>query len=115
MRDIDTNVGTLEATNTTSGDILIQEVDGLIIAGTGIQTTGGNGNINIDVDAGDLTVDSAVTADGSGDVTLNADSGTLDVNAAVSSTTGNITLSADCDHAGRQHHHRRRRQCRCDG
>ena len=93
--DIDTSIGTLISTNTTSGNINIQETNTLIIGGTGVQTQQGNGNISINVDAGSLTVNSAVTADGSGLVTLNADAGTISLNANVSSTTGNIAVTAD--------------------
>jgi hypothetical protein len=93
--DIDTSIDSLIATNSTSGNIDVQESDGLVIAGTGVRTLAGNGSINVDVDAGDLTVDSVVTANGSGTVTLNADAGTLDTNAVVSSTSGAITLTAD--------------------
>ena len=64
--DIDTTIGTLVATNNTSGNIFVQETDGLIVGGTGVRTLAGNGNINLDVDAGDLTVNSVVTAHGDG-------------------------------------------------
>ncbi|NTU59180.1 MAG: S-layer family protein, partial [Chlorobiaceae bacterium] len=93
--DMDTTIGTLVATNTTSGDIYVQETSGLIIGGTGVRTLSGNGNINIDVDAGNLTVDSVVTAHGYGNVTLNADGGTVDLNAVVSSTSGDIVVTGD--------------------
>ena len=93
--DIDTTITTLVARNSTSGNIVIQETNGLIIGGTGVRTQLGNGNINIDVDAGNLTVDRVVTAHGSGSVTLNADAGTVDINAEVSSTTGVIVLTGD--------------------
>jgi hypothetical protein len=94
--DIDTTIGTLVTLNSpTSGDIVIQETNGLIIGGTGVRTQGGNGNINIDVDAGNLTVNSVVTAHGSGTVTLNADAGTVTLAAAVSSTTGLIGITGD--------------------
>ncbi|MCY2977146.1 MAG: hypothetical protein NTU79_00585, partial [Planctomycetota bacterium] len=90
-----TNVGTLVATNTTRGDIFIQETNGLIIGGTGVRTIAGNGNINIDVDAGDLTANSVVTAQGLGNVTLNADAGTIALNAVVSSTAGSILITGN--------------------
>ena len=73
--DIETSIHTLAATNSTSGDIVVQETNGLIVGGTGVQTLAGNGNINIDVDAGGLTVDSVVTAHGDGNITLNVDDG----------------------------------------
>lgn len=93
--DIDTTIGTLVATNTTSENISIQETDGLVIGGTGVRTQGGSGSIQIDVDAGNLTVNSVVTAQGDGDVTLNVDAGSADLSAAISSTTGNLTITAD--------------------
>ncbi|MBL1140580.1 MAG: hypothetical protein HND53_00945 [Proteobacteria bacterium] len=93
--DIDTTLTTLVATNNTSGNIVIQETNGLIIGGTGVRTLAGNGNVNIDVDAGVLTANSVVTAHGSGTVTLNTDAGTVGLNAAVSSTTGQIDITGD--------------------
>jgi filamentous hemagglutinin family protein len=93
--DIDTTVGQLQATNSTSGDILIRESDGLVVNGTGIRTLGSNGSISVAVEAGHLTVDSGVAADGSGAVLLNADAGAITVNAAVGSTTGNIAVTGD--------------------
>ncbi|MCA9064033.1 MAG: hypothetical protein KDA96_13270, partial [Planctomycetaceae bacterium] len=92
---IEITVNTLIATNNTSGDIRVQETNTLIIGGTGVRTLLGNGNIDIDVDAGSLTVNSVVTAHGSGHVTLNADTGTVDLNANVSSTTGSIGVTGD--------------------
>src|SRR5207237_4239410 len=60
--DIDTTIGTLAATNNTSGNIFVQETNGLVIGGTGVRTLGGNGNINVDVTAGARNVNSVVTA-----------------------------------------------------
>ncbi len=91
--DIDTTLGTLVATNNTSGNINVQETSGLIIGGTGVRTLGGNGNINIDVTAGTLDVNSVVTAHGSGNAVLNS-AGLLTANAVISSTSGNINLTA---------------------
>jgi len=93
--DIDTTIGTLAATNSTSGNIVIQETDGLVVGGTGVVTQGGDGNIDIDVDAGDLTVDAVVTAHGSGTVTLNADAGSVDISAVTGSTNGAIQIDGD--------------------
>ena len=50
--DIDTAIGTLVATNNTSGDIFVQETSGLIIGTGGVRTLGGNGIIDIRTDAG---------------------------------------------------------------
>ncbi|NTV01963.1 MAG: hypothetical protein HGB04_04150, partial [Chlorobiaceae bacterium] len=104
--DIDTDAGTLAAYNSTSGDINIQEKSGLVIgsttavtnvvdAVTGVSTGNGNGKVSIDVDAGGLTVGSAVAANGSGTVTLNADGGTVAVSAAVGSSSGAIAVTGD--------------------
>ena len=95
--DINTDIAFVQAMNSTSGDIVIHEFDELSIAGTGVSTTGGNGNIRVDVDAGNLVVNSAavITANGSGDVTLNVDDGMLTQNAAVSSGTGDIDVYAN--------------------
>ncbi|NLF68878.1 MAG: hypothetical protein GX575_07465, partial [Candidatus Anammoximicrobium sp.] len=92
---LDTMIATLAATNSTSGNIMVVESNGLIIGGTGVRTFGGNGNIDIDVNAGNLTVNSAVTAHGAGTVTLNVDAGAANLNAAVNSSTGQIDITAD--------------------
>jgi hypothetical protein len=92
--DIDTTVVNLTAQTLTGGNIIVQETSVLVIAGTGVTTAGG-GSVNIDVDAGNLTVDAVVTANGAGTVTLNADAGTIDINFAVSSTTGAIVVTGD--------------------
>lgn len=93
--DIDTTVESIEATNTTSGSIIIHETDALAITGTGLQTQAGNGNVHVTIDAGALTVDSAVSAHGSGDVTLTATSGAAELNAEISSTSGDIQIAGD--------------------
>ncbi|MFC1830203.1 beta strand repeat-containing protein, partial [Thermodesulfobacteriota bacterium] len=93
--DIDTTITTLTATNRISGDIFIQETDGLIVVGTGARILGGSGSIDIDADAGVLTVSSLVTANGDGNVTLNADAGAVTLEAMVSSTSGDIVISGD--------------------
>ncbi|MEZ6122903.1 MAG: autotransporter-associated beta strand repeat-containing protein [Planctomycetaceae bacterium] len=95
--DIDTNIDSLTATNSTSGDIVIQESDELVIAVSGISTNGGNGNISLDVDAGDVTINVSadVSANGSGVVSINVDSGQLTANADIASSTGSIDITAD--------------------
>lgn len=93
--DIDTTVISIEAANTTSGSIIIHEIDALAITGTGVQTQAGNGNVQVTVDAGTLTVDSAVSAHGSGDVTLTATAGAAELNAEISSTSGDIQIAGD--------------------
>jgi autotransporter-associated beta strand protein len=92
---IDTAVDFLRALNTNSGGIFVDESNTLVIDGTGVRTTGGDGDITIRVSTGTLQNDSVVTANGSGDVTLNAVTDTIIVNAVVSSLTGNVALTAD--------------------
>ena len=91
--DIDTTIGTLVTSNTVSGNIFIQETNGLIVGTGGVRTLAGNGNINIDLDAGSLTVNDVVSAHGSGTVTLNVDAGTVALNAAIRSTSGAIDVT----------------------
>ena len=70
--DIDTSIGALEATNRSSGGIYIQESDTLIIGGSGVRTLGGNGKIDVHVDAGSLTIHGTVSAHGNGTVEITA-------------------------------------------
>ncbi|ANT65946.1 calcium-binding protein [Prosthecochloris sp. CIB 2401] len=97
--DLETSIGTLTAVNSTSGGIYLQESDGLVVGGAGVVTQAGDGSIDIDVDAGNLTVDGVVTAHGSGSITFHADGGAtggiIDLNAALSSTSGAIEVSGD--------------------
>jgi autotransporter-associated beta strand protein len=97
--DIDISAGELVATNRTAGNIFVQETNGLIIAGTGVQTLDGNGNIGIRVNGGDLTVSSPVTAHGSGSIGLNADAGSVTMadGTSANSGSGTITLNAHVD------------------
>ncbi|MGB0742879.1 MAG: hypothetical protein ACPGXX_22610, partial [Planctomycetaceae bacterium] len=75
--------------------INLQESNSLRITGTGVRTLAGDGNISIDVDAGNLTVDAVVTAHGNGNILLNTDAGSATFNQNVSSTAGDLTLNAD--------------------
>ncbi len=95
--DIDTTILILQAGNRTRGSIIIQETDGLVITGTGMQTLGGDGAIAVDVAAGDLTIGGSVTSHGAGSVTLNADAGTLTqaTGKGIGSTSGSIELTAE--------------------
>ena len=97
--ELDLVVGTLQATTTTGG-IFLLEADGLIIGGTGVQTTGGNAAIEITLTLGNLTLNEDITADGSGNVTLtlsavNAAVITSDAVDDIASGSGNITITAD--------------------
>ena len=95
--NLNTTVGSLTATNTTSGGIFIIQTTALTIASGGVRTQGGNGPISIVVQDGSFTVNGAVSANGSGNVLLEAEGSVtpasdLLVNAAVSSGSGSITL-----------------------
>jgi hypothetical protein len=92
------DVGTL-AGNSTGGTIQYTDANALIInvvdGVTGVTTTGGNGNISIDVDTGVLTINAVVTANGDGNITLNADLGAITQGAVVSSTSGDLLIMGD--------------------
>ena len=90
--DIDTTIPTLQATNLTSGEIVIEETDGLVIPVAGITSAGG---ISLKLAAGNLTLDGSLTSQGNGDITIAVTTGDLDVNAVISSTSGNISLTAN--------------------
>ena len=81
--DTGINVGTavdlLAASTTTSGDIVIDESNALILGmgGNGISTAvGSNGDIVV-VAGGTLTLAELVSADGTGDVTLTSTGGSI--------------------------------------
>jgi mucin-19 len=93
--DLDTTIETLNAYNLTSGDIVIDESDGLTISVGSIKTQGGNGNIDLTVQAGNLVLDGVLSAHGSGTVTVNVVAGDLIINANTSSTSGAVSLTAD--------------------
>ena len=91
--DIDTNVNSLNVTNTVSGDIVIDETDAVTI--TGAETQLDNGNIDVTAD-GTITVTGVVSANGTGDVDLRAvgAASSIDVDSDVFSGTGDIALNA---------------------
>jgi len=96
---LDLTVGTLQAT-TSAGGIFLRESDTLIIGGTGVQTTGGDADIEVALAAGDLTLNEDITANGSGDVTLTLSGSGAAVTADnadddIASTSGDITITAD--------------------
>ncbi|MFM7038288.1 MAG: beta strand repeat-containing protein, partial [Planctomycetaceae bacterium] len=94
--DIDTTVVNLTAstrTTTGSGNIVIQETSGLVIAAGGVSTGAANGSIDIRTDAGSFTISGAISAHGTGNVTLLSTNGLMTVNAAVSSGSGNLSLT----------------------
>jgi len=91
--ELDTTVGTLTATNTTAGNLLVRETDALVI--NGAQTLGGNGNVTVTAN-GDIDVTGPVAANGAGSVVLTAaNNGMLTVGGVISSGTGNVALTAD--------------------
>ena len=94
--DIDTATAVLEAGN-SSGDIWIQAKNGLTIGSAGVRTLGENGNVNVDVAAGDLRVRGSVSANGTGQVNLSVLVGnlTLDAGRTIGSAGGEIVLGAE--------------------
>ena len=96
--DIDTNIDTLIATNSTSGGIFIHEADDLTVGegGSGVSTLAGNGSIVIRTVDGTVTVAEEVSANGSGNIRIEGVGAGRDVvlNEVVKSGTGNITVIA---------------------
>ena len=101
--DIETDITTLDALNSTSGDINVYEIDGAthLIINRVTQSTAGN--INVQTNNGNLTIaasQSGVTAVGAGTITLiagdsDANNGdNLTINDAVSGGTGVVTLTS---------------------
>ena len=93
--DIDTAIDSLNAYNLTSGDIVIHETDGLTIPIGSVKTQGGDGNIDLTVQAGNLVLDGVLSAHGSGVVTVDVINGDLTLNANVSSTSEAVSLTAN--------------------
>ncbi|MCF7908632.1 MAG: DUF2341 domain-containing protein [Candidatus Omnitrophica bacterium] len=91
---LETQVSNLEALNTISGNIEIDNTGDLTIAGSGVNNIGGAVDIST---ASPLTVNSDVLA--LGDISLAAAGadGDLSVNAAVDSSAGNVGLDAGRD------------------
>ena len=99
--DIDTDVTTVTATNSTSGDINIFEVNG---AGQALSVLGATqataGAINIQTADGDLTIDGAVSVVAGDTITLIAGDAAasndddLTLNSTVTSVNGQVTLTA---------------------
>ncbi|NLF73794.1 MAG: hypothetical protein GX575_32565, partial [Candidatus Anammoximicrobium sp.] len=95
--------GTFAAASTTAGVVEFQNSGGFTVgtvtAGACFAATVGattaDGNIDLDANAGGLTIDDVVTAGLAGTVALNADAGTVDINAVVSSTSGAIDVTGD--------------------
>ena len=75
--DIDTQLATLAAKTTASGDIVIDETDDLVLGagGSGVSTAGSDISVTT---GGALTVAEAVVAGGAGKITFDADDITLD-------------------------------------
>ncbi|MBT4822526.1 MAG: hypothetical protein HON70_42865, partial [Lentisphaerae bacterium] len=101
--DIETTVDTLIASTTTSGDIVIDETNAIILGsgGNGLATAGSDIVVVAD---GAITVSEEVNARSNGDVTLTATAGNVAINADVISTalaagslgdgTGTIAIDA---------------------
>lgn len=88
--DLDTDVDSLSAATTATGDIEIREANGLVIDGIGIVSLAGA--IEVNVAAGDLAASSSVSAQGIGSVTLTAASGMVRLGPAVSAVSGDVAI-----------------------
>jgi uncharacterized protein (DUF2345 family) len=96
LADINLNVGSVTATNTESGRIVIREVNGLEIDPAGLMNTGTDGDIILTVDLGDLTVNGEVES-AEGNILLDVLQGALTVNKEIDAESGVITLTAQTD------------------
>jgi hypothetical protein len=90
-----TAVDTIQATVTGSGDITINELDGLTINGTGLVTP--SDDVIVTLAAGDLVLDKALTLGGAGRAILTALSGNIVLNESISAASGDVSLSASND------------------
>ncbi|UTJ07601.1 beta strand repeat-containing protein [Arcobacter roscoffensis] len=92
--DIDTSVSTISLSNTTSGDIFIQEDNDLIISS--INSQGSNADVVVTTENGSIETTNSITDSVTGDILLQAIGATSDITigAALLSTTGNISLNA---------------------
>ncbi|MBI5599384.1 MAG: hypothetical protein HY890_06565, partial [Deltaproteobacteria bacterium] len=97
---LETTIANLQATNTTSGNIRIDNTGDLTVMGTGVRTLGGSGSIYLTA-ASPMTINSVVTANGSGNIELSTyggvDGDNIYINNVVSSTSGNIIVDASDD------------------
>jgi hypothetical protein len=94
--DIDTAVGSLSAVNELAGRIVIDEADGLVIAGAGLETQAGHGDIIVTVKQGDLSITAPVSAHGLGNNLLQTLAGDSSIysTSSVSSGLGHISMVA---------------------
>ena len=94
--DIDTDVGSISAVNAGSGRIVIDEVNGLVIAGLGLETEAGQGDIIVTVNQGDLSITSPIAAHGQGNILLHtlAANSNIESSSTVSSGSGHVSLLA---------------------
>lgn len=91
--DIILNVGSVSAVNSTSGRIVLREVNGLTV--TGLASLGGDGDILLSVDTGGLLVNGGISAHGTGNIRLfTGGIGSIAIAARVGSEEGLITLVA---------------------
>jgi filamentous hemagglutinin family protein len=89
---LDTNVGVLAASNTTSGNIIVGDISALVL--NDISNSGGNVDLT---SVGTMMVNSGrtVSTSGSSTLTMTADTGTIVLFGDVSSASGTLVLSAD--------------------
>jgi hypothetical protein len=92
--DVNTAVGTVAATNSSSGGVVIRETDDIVVGSvdgeTGITST--NGAIDIATAGSKITVNEALSATG-GDVRLDSDE--IEVNVGGAMASGNLEMDAD--------------------
>lgn len=101
---IDLDVSALQGTAGNTGIFLVEldtiTTDGLVINGTGLQTTANDALIDLTVTTGNLQLDEDITANGAGAVTLTllgpaAELATDNANDDIASSSGDITIIAD--------------------
>lgn len=101
---IDLDVSALQGTAGNTGIFLVEldtvTADGLVINGTGLQTTANDAVIDVTITTGDLQLDEDISADGAGTVTLTllgpaATLVTDNANDDITSASGAITIIAD--------------------
>lgn len=91
--DLYLQVGSVSAVNSSSGRIVLREVNGLVV--TGLTTQDGDGDILLSVDTGGLLVNGGISAHGTGNIRLfTGGIGAISISARVGSEEGLITLVA---------------------
>jgi len=89
---LNTSVNTLNAFNSTSGNISIAEANGITVAA--LTTLAGNGNIALTTTAGSIATIGALSAHGTGDISLTAGGAGSTIGLGANVTGDAVTLSA---------------------